>query len=382
MDGEGLLMDQGKSFGKHFAGTMLFFLVVSVLLLWFGIRQGQMPGGGKQKECSITGFAFDTVYTITIYQGGNQEMLDACVAKCTQYEQIFSRTLETSELYRVNQLSGEYEAGNQETIGRLQREKKLPAYQVLADGSLEIEISEPLAELIAAGIRYGEISQGKFDITIEPVSSLWNFTAEQPVLPDASSLENALPYVDYHRVSLQKQKLRLQQPGMGLDLGGIAKGYIADQLKQYLTGQGVKSALIDLGGNILCVGGKPDGSDFRIGIQQPFADRNETIATVALQGQSVVSSGIYERYFMEQDQMYHHILDPETGYPRESDLVAVTIISDQSVDGDGLSTTCFGLGLDAGMDLIHRTDGVTAAFITRDEKLHYAEGFRELLVRQ
>ncbi|MDE6850958.1 MAG: FAD:protein FMN transferase [Lachnospiraceae bacterium] len=371
-----------KSYGKHFVGMMVFFLVISVLLIWISMRQRHKPEAEKQEECSTTGFAFDTVYTITIYHGGDQKMLDACTAKCAQFEQIFSRTLETSELYQINRLSKEYKAGNQETIEDLQQEGKLPAYQALEDGSLEIQVSEPLAELIAAGIRYGEISQGNFDITIEPVSSLWDFTADHPVLPEPSALEHALPYVNYRTISLQKQKLRLNQPGIGLDLGGIAKGYIADQLKEYLTGQGVDSALIDLGGNILCVGGKPDGSDFRIGIQQPFADRNETIATVALQGQSVVSSGIYERYFMEQDTMYHHILDPGTGYPRESDLVAVTIISDRSVDGDGFSTTCFGLGLEEGMKLINQTDGVTAAFITRDEKLHYAQGFQEFMLTE
>lgn len=375
-------MKQETVFGKRFLGTLAIFLVISLILIWVGRKQGNVFKTGKQEEYSITGFAFDTVYTITIYHGGDQKVLDACVAKCAEYEKIFSRTMESSELYQVNRLSKEYEAGNQEMIESLQQEKKLPTYQILEDGSIEIEISESLSELIAAGIRYGEISQGNFDITIEPVSSQWDFTAENPVLPESSALEHALAYVDYHTVSLEKQKLRLAMPGAGLDLGGIAKGYIADQLKKYLIEQGVDSALINLGGNILCIGGKPDGSDFRIGIQQPFADRNETIATVALQGQSVVSSGIYERYFMDQDRIYHHILDSETGYPRKSDLIAVTIISDQSVDGDGLSTTCFGLGLEEGMRLINQTDGVTAAFITEDEKLHYADGFQKLLLTQ
>lgn len=376
------MINQNKSFWKRFVGTMVIFLLISLALIWISGKQGKRLTTEKQGEYSITGFAFDTVYTITIYHGGDQKVLDACVAKCTEYEQIFSRTLESSELYQINRLSKEYEAGNQETIENLQQEKKLPPYQVLEDGSLEIEVSELLAQLISAGIRYGEISQGSFDITIEPISSQWDFTAENPVLPEVSGLQQALSYVNYRTISLEKQKLRLTRPGVGLDLGGIAKGYIADQLKVFLTEQGVDSALINLGGNILCIGGKPDGSDFRIGIQQPFADRNETIATVALQGQSVVSSGIYERYFTEQDTIYHHILDPNTGYPRESDLVAVTIISDQSVDGDGLSTTCFGLGLEAGMRLINQTKDVTAAFITKDEKLHYADGFRELLISQ
>lgn len=366
---------------KRTAGTLCIFLVLSVLILWVGVRYEKgHSDAGRNQECSITGFAFDTVYTITIYRGGTQEILDQCVAKCAEYEQIFSRTLENSELYRVNLLSELYGKQDSAAVDRLEQEGKLPEHRIGEEGELEVELSEPLAELVAAGIEYGVISKGKFDITIAPVSRLWNFTADHPKLPEQSAIARALPYVDYQKVTVQKQQLRFRQPGSELDLGGIAKGYIADQLKKFLVAQGIDSALIDLGGNILCIGGKPDGSDFRIGIQHPFADRNETIATVALQGQSVVSSGIYERYFTDQDQMYHHILDPETGYPRENDLMAVTIVSDQSVDGDGFSTSCFGLGLDEGMQLINRTKGVTAVFITKDEKLHYADGFRELMI--
>lgn len=373
-------MKQKTSWNRT-AGTLCFFLVVSVLVLWVGIRfEKHHSGAERDQECSVTGFAFDTVYTITIYQGGNQEMLDQCVAKCAEYEQIFSRTLETSELYRVNLLSELFGKQDIAAVDRLEQEDPLPKYEVQEDGALEVDLSEPLAELVAAGIEYGAVSKGEFDITIAPVSRLWNFTADHPKLPEQSDIARALPYVDYHTVIVQKQCIRFRQPGTELDLGGIAKGYIADQLKKYLVSEGVDSALINLGGNILCIGGKPDGSDFRIGIQHPFADRNETIATVAIQGQSVVSSGIYERYFTDQDQMYHHILDPETGYPKENDLMAVTIVSDQSVDGDGFSTSCFGLGLDEGMQLINRTKGITAVFITKDEKLHYADGFRELMI--
>lgn len=375
-------MEQKTSW-KRSAGILAIFLMISFLVLWIGLRyERRRSEAERNQECSITGFAFDTVYTITIYQGGNQEMLDECVAKCTEYEQMFSRTLETSELYRANLLSELYEKEDIAAMERLKQEGKLPNYQIGENGILAVEVSKPLAELVAAGIKYGEVSKGEFDITIAPVSRLWNFTADHPKIPGQSAIAGALSYVDYHTVTVQEQRIHFRQPGSALDLGGIAKGYIADQIKKYLVAQGVKSAIIDLGGNILCIGGKPDGSDFRIGIQHPFAERNETIATVALQEQSVVSSGIYERYFTDQDQMYHHILDPKTGYPRENDLMAVTIVSDQSVDGDGFSTSCFGLGLDEGMQLINRTKGVTAVFITKDEKLHYANGFQELMISQ
>lgn len=166
---------------------------------------------------------------------------------------------------------------------------------------------------------------------------------------------------------------------MGLDLGAIAKGYIADKIKEFLMEKGVKSAIINLGGNVLCIGGKPDKAPFNIGIQKPFADRKETIAVMELSDKSIVSSGIYERFFERDGNFYHHILNPKTGYPYDNSLVAVTIISDKSVDGDGLSTSCFALGLEEGMKLINSIENVHAVFITDDYKPHFSDGFEEAI---
>ena len=178
--------------------------------------------------------------------------------------------------------------------------------------------------------------------------------------------------IDPERVDFAKE-------GMQLDLGAVAKGYIADRIKDYLLEQGVESAIIDLGGNILCVGSRPGGDPFRIGLQRPFASHSETVATVEITDKSVVSSGIYERYFEEDGVLYHHILNPETGYPYDNGLVSVTIISDESVDGDGLSTSCFALGLEKGMELINSLPDVQAVFITEDGELHFSEGFEDEL---
>lgn len=371
--------------GKRLFGTLLLFIMIGIVVVVVGRRAVVKQEKEKGQEYSTTGFAFDTTYTITLYQGGSQELLNACIRKCAEYEQIFSRTTENSELYKINQLSRLYakEAGTLTENMDLSLENEnteFPEYQLQSDGSLKIAVSRDLAALIQEGLRYGEISKGKFDISIEPLSSLWNFTAENPLVPDEEEIQHALPRIDYHQLSLEQGYLTIETPGVCIDLGGIAKGYIADCLKDYLLEQGVQSGIINLGGNILCIGEKADGSAFRIGIQHPFADQNKSIAVVAVTGCSVVSSGIYERYFMEKDKIYHHILDPKTGYPRENDLMAVTIISEKSVDGDGLSTTCFGLGVEEGIKLINSMDGVTAVFITKDEQLHYADGFRELLV--
>lgn len=313
-------------------------------------QSGSDPQASSQEPITETAFKLNTVVTISIYDSQDTSLLDGCMELCDQYEQMFSRTLETSELYRLNH--GE-----------------------LADADGVSHLSPELAELIGRGLEYRQLSGGRFDIAIGPVSSLWDFTSDNPSVPEDSLIQAALPLVDYQDVILDGQELTFQKEGMQLDLGAIAKGYIADRLKNYLLENGVESAVINLGGNVLCVGSRPDGTPFRVGLQRPFADRNETIATIEVSDLSVVSSGIYERYFEQDGQLYHHILDPATGYPCENNLVAVTILSEESTDGDGLSTTCFALGLEKGMELIESLENVEAMFITEDNELHYSSGF-------
>ena len=159
-----------------------------------------------------------------------------------------------------------------------------------------------------------------------------------------------------------------------MDLGFIAKGFIADRLKESLLEKGVESALINLGGNILAVGSKPDGSPFEIGVRKPFDTQNTALTTLSLSDRSLVSSGVYERYFEKDGKRYHHLLDPFTGYPVENGLLGVTILSSSSMEGDALSTTAFVLGPEEGMALIESLPDTEAVFITEDYKLHYSSG--------
>ena len=276
---------------------------------------------------------------------------------CDKYENVFSRTASDSELYKLNHRTLTPVEGTEDT------------YQV----------SDSLAELISKGLDYSELSKGAFDIAIEPLTSLWDFTAEDPQVPEDSLIQAALPKCDYHNISVDKDKneITLKTDDTAIELGAIAKGYIADRLKDYLVSQNVKSAIINLGGNVLCIGEKPDNSAFKIGIQKPFADRSETIAVMDIKDKSVVSSGIYERCFEQNGTLYHHLLNPETGYPYDNGLIAVTIISDKSVDGDALSTTCFALGLEDGMKLAESLDDVQAFFVTSDYEIHYTKDFRK-----
>jgi thiamine biosynthesis lipoprotein len=378
----------------------VFFLLLSFLcvLSLTGCSSLSAFSDSTDANPTISGFAFDTTYTLTLYQGGSKELLNHCVTLCTKYENIFSTTRKNSELYQINCIAKKWEtlwkqeglSGQQADITKNERQtlqKKLTLFlqkknwenfqaNITSQGELTLSISDDLSQIMDKALYYCKLSEGRFDITIAPVSSLWDFTSGEGKVPQSEDIKQALSYVDYQNLSLTGNTLTYQKPGIQIDLGGIAKGYIADCLKEYLTGEGVTGGIIDLGGNILCIGGKTDTDPFRIGIQQPFADRNETIATVELRDKSVVSSGVYQRYIKTEDgKIYHHILDPSTGYSYDNGLLGVTIICDNSVDGDGLSTTVFALGQEKGMELVESLDGVEAAFINEDEQITYSTGF-------
>ena len=311
---------------------------------------------GSQEPVSATAIKLNTAVTVTIYDSQDRELLTECMNLCDKYEKIFSRTASDSELYQLNHRELTPVAGTEDTF----------------------QVSNPLAELIRKGLYYSELSEGAFDIAIEPLTSLWDFTAEDPQVPEYRLIQEALTKCDYHNVSVSdNNEVILKTEDTAIELGAIAKGYIADRLKDYLISQGVKSAIINLGGNVLCIGGKPDDSSFKIGIQKPFADRSETIAVMDIKDKSVVSSGVYERCFEQDGTLYHHLLNPRTGYPYDNGLIAVTIISDESVDGDALSTTCFALGLEDGMKLAESLDNVQAFFVTSDYEIHYTKDFQK-----
>lgn len=301
-----------------------------------------------------TSFLLNTVVTVTIYDSQDEALLDACMELCAHYETLFSRTLGTSELALLNE-----DAKKEANAGK------------------PLSLSEELSVLTEKGLEYSRLAEGAFDITVEPVSSLWDFSSGEAIVPSRASIQAVLPLVGYQKLQLGQQSVSFSRAGMGLDLGAVAKGYIADRIRDYLVSQGVQSAMVNLGGNVVCIGSKPGGVPFRIGIQKPFSGRNETIAYMELSDISVVTSGVYERCFEADGQFYHHLLNPKTGYPYENHLISVTILSPYSVDGDGLSTACFALGLDRGMELIDSMEGVYGIFITDDYEIYYTEGFHE-----
>lgn len=307
------------------------------LLIGICLFAGMLTGCTKEKEpISKTGFYFDTVIQLVIYEEEDSTLLDTCFAYCEEFEKKISRTLPDSEISRINQAKGK-----------------------------PVQVSDETIELLQTGIAYGELSGGTFDITVAPLSNLWNFKDDKHVLPTKAELHEACSHVDYRKIHIEGNEVTLQDPEAAIDLGGIAKGYMADKLKDFLLSQGVERGMINLGGNVLTIGQKADGSAWNIGIRRPFDEKNGVMTSVSVQDSSVVTSGSYERYFRTEDgRLYHHILDPKTGYPCDTELYSVTILSEESVDGDALSTICFALGLEKGKALIEKMDGVEALFVT------------------
>lgn len=326
------------------------FLFLTAALLCCQLFTG--CGRKNQSPVSKSGFYFNTVITVTIYQPVSENVLDDCFALAADYESLFSNTIPESDVSRIN-----------------------------AAGGKPVAVSEETIDLLNAGISYGELSGGKFDITIGKLSALWDISTkallketDASMIPDAKEIADACETIDYHSIQINGTEVSLTNPDTQLDLGGIAKGYIADRMKEFLNEKGITSGFINLGGNFLALGPKQDGSAYTIGIQKPFDENGVSIATVKVTDETVVSSGIYERYFTANDVLYHHILDVATGYPYQNDLLGVTIITDSSIDGDALSTTCFSLGLADGMALVERLPDTEAIFITDDYKLHTSSG--------
>ena len=328
---------------------LLFLFVLSIL-----ICAGCSKANAK---ISKSGFYFDTIITLTLYGTTDESYIDECFSMAKKYEGLFSNTIASSDISKINARKGEF-----------------------------VEVSEETIDLLNRGIAASEKSQGCFDITIGALSSLWNISeiavqtktddnsTDASVLPSHEEIQEALSHVDVHAIEIEGNRVRLLDAKAQIDVGGIEKGYIADRMKEYLVQQGVSSGIINLGGNILTIGEKKDGAAYSIGIQKPFDEQGESIAILKIKDASVVSSGIYERFYRVDGKLYHHILNLQTGYPVENELHGVTIVSSSSTDGDAFSTICFALGLERGLAWIESLPDTEAVFITEDGKLHTTSG--------
>lgn len=289
-------------------------------------------------------FAMDTIMDFTIY--GQEDLLDQTESMIRSLEAEMSVTNPASEIAAIN------ENGYGKVTG-------------------------DTSDLISAALSLCQRTDGALDISVYPIVRAWGFTTDNYQVPDDVSIQALLPLVDYTQIDYQQDSGDIHLPdGMEIDLGSVAKGYAGQKAADFLKENGVTSGLLSLGGNIQAIGSKPDGSPWKIGIQDPFQNESPMMV-LSVTDKSVVTSGGYERYFQQDGKTYWHIMDPSTGYPAENGLVSVTIVGTDGMLCDGLSTSLFVMGLEKAADFWGSSDDFDAVFVTEDQTVYITEGLAD-----
>jgi thiamine biosynthesis lipoprotein len=300
-------------------------------------------------------FVMGTVCGINLYDGGSRSL----------YADIFARLREIDRVMSANaELSGENETG------RINR----------SAGKEPVEVSAGLMVVLEKALHYAELSGGAFDPTVGPLVKLWGIGSETPRIPGAEELEAALSLINWRDVVIDRDRgtVFLRRPGMAIDLGAIAKGYAADEAVALIKKAGLSRGIVDLGGNIFALGGREGDRPWRIGVQDPGRERGGYLGILLVRDKSVVTSGVYERYFEAGDRRYHHILSTRDGYPIDNGLLSVTIIADFSIDADALSTSAFAMGGEEGRALVESIPGAEAVFVFADQSIRGTAGAMEI----
>lgn len=334
--------------------SIIIICIIALLLSSCSTNSASTPvptPSGAAEPISKSDFLLGTVVEITLYDKQDETIIDNAFKRISEIEaKMTINNAETSEIIALNN----------------------------AAGVKPVKVSPDTFDVLERGRYYSEATKGRFDITVGSIVKLWNIGTEYAAVPDPTILEQKRELINYNKLILDRQNLTayLEDKGMQVDLGAIAKGYAADEVAKVLVENGVKHAIINLGGNVLTVGGNMQDKPWKIGIQDPFNPRGDYIGVVTVQDETVVTSGTYERYFEKDGKKYHHILDPRTGYPADNDIASVSVITKKSVDGDGNSTSLLLLGLDEGLKFVEQ-EGFDAIFITYDKKVYVTPNIKD-----
>lgn len=303
-----------------------------------------------EEPISRTELFMGTVIKITLYDSTDSQILDKAFQRVKEIEDLVSINKAGTELDKVNNSAG----------------------------ITPIIVSKTTYDIIEKGLEYSKLSEGQFDITVGPLVKLWSIGLPEAKLPTEEDIQATLPLIDYSKVELDSSNnsVFLKENNMIIDLGSIAKGYAADEIVKILKDNNVNSAIIDLGGNIYALGLKPSGAEWKIGIQNPFSNRGDIIGTLVVNNKTIVTSGIYERIYEENGVKYHHLLNPDNGYPFDNEIAGVSIITNNSIDADALSTTVFAKGLENGLNFVEALNDVDAIFVTKEKKVYITSGIK------
>ena len=315
----------------------------------------QDPRGLAERPLERTEFLLGTVANIRVYNEGKEEALDLAFERVTELDQWFSMQKEDSEISEVNRQAG----------------------------IAPVEVSDEVFHVMERALYYAQESDGAFDPTIGAVTSLWNIGQEYAAVPDQNELDAVLDVVDYNLVELdeENQTIFLEEEGMKVDLGAIAKGYITDKAARVLTEEGVDTAIIDLGGDLVVLGNstRDENEPWRVGVQDPYGERGEILGMIDLSDSAIVTSGIYERNVEEDGKSYHHLMNPETGFPFENNISGISIIADNAMDADAIANIAFSKGVEDGLDYINAMEGVDVIYVTKEKKVFASDAILDLV---
>ncbi|WP_027702669.1 FAD:protein FMN transferase [Metaclostridioides mangenotii] len=299
---------------------------------------------------SKTEMFMGTVIKVTLYDHQGDEVMDKVFDKLKEIDDIVSINKKGTEIDEVNKNAG----------------------------IKPVKMSDTSFDIISSGLKYSKLSNGDYDITVGPLVKLWSIGLPEAKVPTQDEIDNAKKLIDYDKVQINEdtKEVYLEEKGMMLDLGSIAKGYAADEALRVLKEAGVKRAIVDLGGNIFAMGSKSEDKGWTIGIQDPVELRGNALGSLEVKNKTVVTTGIYERFIEKDGVKYHHILNPETGYPYDTNISGISIIADKSIDADALSTLIFTKGLEDGLKMVDDMKNVEAVFVTYDKQVYITSGLK------
>ncbi|PAB57235.1 FAD:protein FMN transferase [Anaeromicrobium sediminis] len=324
----------------------LILLIIGISIIFSGCSK-------KVEPIKRQTYALGTIIDFTLFEEDEDKAnkaIDRAISRINEIEKNMSTNIGESEISSVNKYAGQR----------------------------RVKVSDDTIYVIKRALEFGKISDGKFDVTILPLIKAWNIGTDKERIPPKEEIEYLIKNIDYKNVEVNDEtnEVYLKSKEMGIDLGGIAKGYIGDEVRKIFKEDGIDSAVVSLGGNVTLVGKKIDSSDWKVGVQNPESPRGSHIGVIQAGETNIVTSGNYERYFEKDGKRYHHILDPESGYPAENGVISTTIITIDGVSADALSTSIYLLGLEEGMKLIESLSNVECIIVTEDRNVYSSSGIK------
>nr|WP_312289599.1 FAD:protein FMN transferase [Clostridium chromiireducens] len=312
----------------------------------------------RNKYFEKSSIVMDTAVTLSASGDKSKEAVEESFKRLKEIEEMASTTIETSDIYKINSASGkDY-----------------------------VQVHPEIMKMIQTSIKYSKLSNGAFDITLGPLINLWGIGTDNEKLPKVEEIKDKLPLVGYDKIDVNEAEgsIMLKEKGMAVDLGGVAKGFAADEVLKIYKKYDINNGLINLGSSSIYAFGKnKDNNKWSVGIKNPRSnDSNEYMGVIKLSNESLSTSGDYERYFIKDNKRYHHILNPNTGYPVDNGAISDTIIINGDVEDNGmladiLTTTVFALGPEKGIELINSITGVSCEITTSDYKVYTSDGFKD-----